>query len=56
MAAWSRSCNDAALASLKKYPSDFFNHAYGMNEPKKASFAGTGVIREGVYLREFFFL
>ena len=46
MAVLPRSRNDAALASLKKYPSDFFNHACGLNEPKKASFTGTGVTRE----------
>jgi len=42
-AAWPRPCNNAALASLKNLPSDFFNHASGMTEPKDAFYAGTGV-------------
>jgi len=42
-AAWPRYCNNAALAPLKKLPSDFFNHACGTTEPKEAIFAGTGV-------------
>ncbi len=36
MAAGPRSCNGAACASLKKYPSDFFNLAYGETEPQEA--------------------
>ena len=42
-AAWLRPCIDAALASLKKFPSDFFNPAFGATDPKEASYAGTGV-------------
>jgi hypothetical protein len=35
-AAGPRSCNGAACASLKKYPSDFFNLALGETEPQEA--------------------
>jgi hypothetical protein len=43
-AAWLRCHNGAAFASLKKYPleADFFNHAFGMTEPKEAPYVTTG--------------
>ena len=43
MAAWPRPSNNAALASLKKFPSDFSNHVFDMTKPKEAFYAGTGV-------------
>jgi hypothetical protein len=33
-------CNGAAFASLKKYATHFFNHAFGVTEPKEAPYAG----------------
>jgi hypothetical protein len=43
-AAWLRCLNGAAFASLKKCPleADFFNHAFGVTEPKEAPFVTTG--------------
>ena len=41
-AAWPRCLNVAAFASLKKYASHFFNHAFGVTEPKEATYETTG--------------
>jgi hypothetical protein len=43
-AAWLRCPIGAAFASLKKYPlkADFFNHAFGLTEPKEAPYVTTG--------------
>ena len=41
-AAWLRYLNGAAFASLKKYPSDFFNSDFVGNEPKEAPYEITG--------------
>jgi len=37
-AAWLRYLNSAAFASLKKYPSDFFNSDFVGTEPKEAPY------------------
>ena len=45
-AAWLRICNSTPFASLKKFPADFFNHAFSMTEPKDVPYADTGVRSE----------
>jgi hypothetical protein len=42
-AAWLRTCNSTPVASLKKFPSDFFNHSFSMTEPTDVPYASTGV-------------
>jgi hypothetical protein len=37
-----RTCDDAPFASFKKYASHFLNPAFGVTEPKEASYTGTG--------------
>jgi hypothetical protein len=43
-AAWLRCLTGAAFASLKKCPleADFFNHTFGVTEPKEAPYETTG--------------
>jgi hypothetical protein len=41
-AAWLRCLSSAAFASLKKYPSDFFNSDFAGTEPKEAPYETTG--------------
>ena len=41
-AAWLRCFNGATFASLKKYPSDFFNSDFVGTEPKEAPYEITG--------------
>ena len=41
-AAWLRCLNGTAFASLKKYASHFFNHAFSVTEPKEAPYETTG--------------
>jgi hypothetical protein len=44
-------CNGAAFASLKKYATHFFNHAFGVTEPKEAPYAGADRITDPERLR-----
>ena len=41
-AAWLRCLSGATFASLKKYPSDFFNSDFVGTEPKEAPYETTG--------------
>jgi hypothetical protein len=41
-AAWLRKLNSTPFASLKKYPSDFFNYNFVVTEPNKVLYELTG--------------